>query len=701
VTDIAAQEQPAGVDLIRIQRDKDFLSFLKTNFDMCANMRRSFEQQWYTNLAFYMGRQWVTWAGPAINTTGGFSLIEPPAPRWRVRLVSNKIKPLVRNEFTKLTKEEPQFYVKPATNEEEDLAAARAAETINEFLMDQMRFNRRRRQATLWTCITGVGFLKTYYDEGVKLPDGSQGSTVLDCVTPFHLFVPDLQAEDIEAQPFITQAGGRTPQQLKDTYGVEVKPDSNMLSGIFEQRLQGVMGIKNVGQNKNMVYVKETWIKPCGKFPQGKMVVWCDTQIIYESEAWPYQHGHYPFVKIDHVPIPGRFYGSSVIDDVIPIQKEFNKTRSQLIESKNRMSMPQLISPKGSVDPKKITSEPGLIIEYQPGFQPPQPLTLQSPPGYVIQELDRLQQDIDDLSGQYEITKGRTPPGVEAASAIAYLQEENDTRMYHTVASIEEAVQEIGFQVLNLVQEFWDEERMVSVVSQNSAYEAQVFKGSNLKGNVDLRVETQSMAPRSRAARQAFITELMKMGAIPMDKGLQYLQMSDLSSLYAEMQIDKRQAQRENWKMAQTPVGLDVPGAMGNGMQNPALQKLGLNMPTPPVGSGSALGMDMQTPDPMALAGLGNGNGMPMQPPPPLPTLPTNDFDNDDAHILEHENYMKSQEYEALPPEVQQVFITHLMEHRQKQFQLQMSQQDPSGAQQNAGPGSNVQPGSNGSVPVG
>jgi hypothetical protein len=599
----------------------------------------------------YLGKQWVQWSGPISQGNGTFTLIEPPAPRWRVRLVSNKIKPIIRNEFTKLTKEEPQFYVRPQTAEDSDIAAARAAESVNSYLMDAVKFNRRRRSATLWAVITGVGYLKSYYNEGLKMPDGNVGMPCLDVVTPFNLFVPDLQIEDIESQPFVTHASARTPSQIFDTYQVRVNPDSVTGGSVFEQRLQGILGVRNVGQNQNMVYVKETWIKPCGKFPEGKFICWTDTQILHESDRWPYDHGRYPFVKIDHIPVPGRFYGQSVIEDVIPLQKEYNKTRSQLIESKNRMSKPQLISPKGSVDPKKITSEPGLIIEYQPGFAPPTPLPLQPVPGYVIQELDRLLQDIDDLAGQYEITKGRTPPGVEAASAIAYLQEENDTRLYHTVASIEEATQEVGFQMLCLVQQYWKEARIVRVVSQNDTFEARQFKGSDLKGNVDLRVETQSMAPRSRAARQAFITELMKMGAVPMDKGLERLELSDLSKLYYEMQIDKRQIARENYYMSHS-------------------KKVAQPQIDPNTGQ---LMMDEYN-QPVVV--------------PEYPDFPINDYDNDELHIMDHENYQKSQEFELLNPELKQVHLQHTLMHKQRM--VQASQPDPNqpGVNDNVGTGS-------------
>jgi hypothetical protein len=269
---------------------------------------------------------------------------------------------------------------------------------------------------------------------------------------------------------------------------------------------------------------------------------------------FPFEHGEYPFHKIDHIPM-GRFYAESVITDLIPLQKEYNRSRSQVLESKNLTSKPQMAYIKGSIDPKKVTSQPGLMIPVQPGFEAPKYLVAPEIPGYVIQEFDRIQRDMDDISNQFEVAKGRTPPGVEAASAIAYLQEENDDVLHNTIASIEAATEGVGRQTLGLIQQFWDQKKIEDIVSKNNQMEGLLFKASNINGNTDFRIEAQSMAPKSRAARQAFIVDLMDKAVISPDQGLRYLQMSETNRLYDELQVDSRHAKRENFKMS---MGEDV-----------------------------------------------------------------------------------------------------------------------------------------------
>lgn len=534
---------------------KDLLAKWNQKYQKCATARTSFEKDWYIQMAFYFGRQWVEWIGNSTHGNMDFMrLYEPPAPRWRVRLIVNKIRPAVRKELTKLTKEQIQYYVLPRSTDEDDLAGARAAEQISDYLFDELRFDFIRRRSTLWTLLCGTSFMKDWWNPYDVDSSDNPGKVCLETVDPFHLYVPDLAEEDMEGQPFAIHAIAKSCEWVETTYGVKVQADVKSSGTPLEQKFFGALGVSKQ-PTEDLAFIKEAWIKPCKDHPEGAFLTWSSETLLSYVPMWPVPYKDFPFSKIDHIPT-GRFYGESVIKDLIPLQKELNRTRSQLIEAKNRMSKPQLIAPKGSVDPNRITSEPGLIITYTPGFAPPTPLPLSQIPQYVIDEVARCQQDMDDIAGQYEVSKGRTPPGVEAASAIAYLQEENDTRLFHTVASIEEAVEKVGRHILTLADTYWDEQRLVRVTGKDRLFEATMFSKADIRGNTDFKIEAGSSAPRSRAAKQAFLTELGKLGWLPPDKILKYLDMADANKLYDELQTSVRQAQRENLVMSQ---GMQLP----------------------------------------------------------------------------------------------------------------------------------------------
>jgi hypothetical protein len=252
---------------------------------------------------------------------------------------------------------------------------------------------------------------------------------------------------------------------------------------------------------------------------------------------------------------------------------------------------------------------------------------------------------MDDISSQFEVAKGRTPPGVEAASAIAYLSEENDSIFYPTIESLENGIQETGIQVLSNVYYYWPEDRIVRMTSKNQYMDVRQFKAKNLKPRMDFRVLPGSMAPRSVAAKQALISELMKNGHITPQEGLRYMHMSETNKLYEDLMVDVRHAQRENITMSQgQPLIKPDPNATLDPMNpQPVMPLMG------------------QKVDPMSGQPLLGQDGQPVQYP-----VTINPYDEHQTHVAEHQKFQKSQEYELLPTHIKKIIQDHVDEHKEE-----------------------------------
>lgn len=547
-----SSSEVVNLDSLRRARENEKLvAWTQDKYRAIKNARSVNERQWYMNLSFYFGKQNVAILNTSSNASGNnFRLHTPQAPPWRVRLVSNKVRPMVRTELAKVTAQKPSAMVIPASDDDRDIFAARAGEQVWESTYARKRLKNTLRRTMFWTLLTGTGFIKDWWDPTVRVPGwDAPGDFMIEPETPFHVFVPDLREEEIEGQPYIIHASTKSPEWVRQRYGLQnINPNTAAANDILESSFINLIGADQL--QKDAVLCLELWAKPgaVAGFREGVMLTIIGDEIVNAVEGWPYAHGEFPFTKFSHIPT-GKFYAESTITDLIPLQKEYNRTRSQIIEAKNRMAKPQLIAPRGSVDPKQITTEPGQVILYTPGFQPPTPLQLQSLPPYVLDELQRTQLDMDDISGQHEVTKGRVPPGVTAATAISYLQEQDDSKLSHTIDSIEDGMEKVARHTLSHVGQYWDIGRIVKVIGDNGSFDATVLKGSDLAGNTDIRVEAGSALPTSKAARQAFVMDLMKMGFVPPDKGLQVLEIGGVNKLYDEIQTDVRQAQRENLRM--------------------------------------------------------------------------------------------------------------------------------------------------------
>lgn len=602
------------------QQDKELAQWADKCFRMAKDARINNERQWYMNLSFYFGKHYVRLM-PAGVMGGTPRFITPKAPPWRVRMVVNRVRPIIRTEIAKLTAQRPTAYVIPATGEEQDKAAAKAAEQIWESAYRDLEVGKLIRRSLWWGTICGTSYIKTYWDAGAV---NGMGDVKMEIVSPFHLLVPDLTVEEIEDQPWVMHSTVKDVEFVKRVYGVTPAPNQSTHNEIIDQSFLNIQ-TDNPIDKKDGVLCHEVWIKPNGHkyFPNGGLLTVVGGQVVQRIDQYPYPHGLYPFAKFDHVQT-GKFYSDSVITDLIPMQMELNRLRSQIIEAKNLTAKPQLLAPKGSVDPRKITSEPGQVIQYQPGLPPPQPLQLQGLPNYVLQEVDRLIQDMDDVSGQHEISRGQNPSQVTAYSALSYLQEQDESKLAASVASVEEFTEKIARLYLKYVIYYWDLPRTVRVVGRDKMVDAAAWKGSDLRGNTDIRVEHGSAVPLGKQQKQSFLLDLFKLGAIDPTLLLDLLEMNDLTDATAEFLVDKQQAMRENILMME---------------------------------AGAMLPPEVMQPQISPMTG--------QQLPPQIPQmfLP-HSYDNHEAHIMHHNNYRKSQEFDQAPEVVKQLFEHHVILHQ-------------------------------------
>lgn len=639
------------------------VAWVMRQYNTMRSARRTYERQWYSNLSFYMGKQYVEWSRSEDRLVP-LSKLDKYTPRITV----NKIRPIVRTEISKLTSSKPSASVMPASNDDDDVFAARAGEQVWESLYNRLHFHKTLSSGVFWLSITGNAFMKAYWDDTVfDKVSNVYGDVKFAALSPFNILVPDLIEEEIQEQPYVFCVYNKPIEWVEQMYedvlppGVKISADGDVDDVLSPQK----MGITpNSDARPESALLIEAWIKPGATklLPQGGFVTIVNKRIIQAGlSGLPYPHGDYPFSKMSHI-ATGRFYSESVVSDLIPLQIEYNRTQSQIIEAKNRTSKPQMLFDEGSVVPQKITTEPGLWIPVRPNAQRPSPVPLQDLPAYVVQFNDRQQANFEDISGQHEVSRGQTPAGVSAATAIAYLQERDDSYLQPTVFAVEHAVEEIARQALVLVATYWDVPRLVKATGEDGGYEAILLKGADIARATDLRIEAGSALPSSKSARMANVMDFMKFGYMTPQEGFELLDMPMLQQWTTRRGIDKRAAQQENVEF--------------KNIQPEIIQQADMQYQ-----------MELQM-------GQVEVNPMTGEPVPRPSVIPINEWDNDDVHIEIHELMQKGASYKLMPPELQNEIANHVAQHKARRMARMMGMMPTGGPQ----PGGAYEPGHSGNI---
>jgi hypothetical protein len=655
--------------------DKKRSDWIRSRYEKCKSDVAPIRNQWYINLAFFKGDQYV-------SLLKG-KLIRAPQVPGRVRLVINRVRPTVRTEISRMTSQKPMASVKPASAEDEDIIAAEAGEAVWEYVSEEKGFDAAFKQAAFWTSTCGIGYVKVAWDSDETDKQGDNdlsGDFCFSAPTPFHIFVPDLLEQDIQRQPFVLHAYTMSVEDVKERFAdklsSDLKPTVVGTNEIFETRYLNLVGTESNAKPDSSLVI-EIYIKPGATtlFPNGGMAIVVDKTIVYcTDDGLPYDHGKFPFVKIENVP-SGSFYSTSTIEDLIPIQKEINRSRSQTVENRNATAKAGYFVQEGSIDINRWTSKPGQLIPIKPGFKEPVPIPIPPMPQYISEERQEMLRDWEDMSGQHQVSKGNAPSGVTAATAINFLQERDDSFMASVYDSIEQATEEAASQSLQLAVQYWDEPRMIKATGMDQSFSVLFLKGADIKSGTDIRIDQGTALPTSQAAMRAFVTDLMNRGMIPADKGLEMLDLPNMRAYYQLVKVDENQAKRENMRMANLPVE-EVQMAMQQAQQMKQ-QYLDTH------------GVDENTArqDPVVSQLLDKFD---------RPLFPVNDYDNDDTHIFIHQNFQKSQRYENLDQSIKDQFEKHVQAHKDKQATAQLTQlmqggsaggQPPGGAPMGGAPG--------------
>lgn len=624
---------------------------LMSAFNRAKSERSRDERRWNLNYALYSGQHYLTVNNDNIARITGNTLRASGKKLGKPNLKINRTRSACRTEQAKFLAKRPGASVVPATADDSAQAAAQAGEQAWTSTRDRRGLEAEVSDAVFWAVITGNGFIKTYWDDNLKDKDADMlGDIRYESIDPYKIFVPDLRLRKIQDQPYVFHAYTKPTEWLKLAYeeelgDVELSATCHGTDGIMEAAYATPKGQQEATDfDSNLVI--EAWVKP-GAFKQlregGRVVMIGDIIVAAEIDGIPYDHGDFPFSHFPHIDT-GKFYGASIIEDLEDLQRSYNKLRSTIQESWDKMGKPQLAAPKGSISGSRMTTEIGLVIDYKFGMGPPTPLPLQQLPQYMLNDLENIKADFEDISGQHQVTKGSVPPGVTAAAAISYLQEADDSYLSTSYESMERMYESVARQTLNLIVQYWDEPRRIKIIGEDQAFDSAELSGADVKNGTDIRVEKGSSLPQSRAAKQALAMDLMLNGVIDSDQGLEMMGIGGSKAIVDLIKIDKRHAMRENIQF--------------RNLTREDFQEY-----------------DQQW-DEMSQGGLPmDENGFEMLQP---PIIPVNDFDNHEIHIEEHNRFRKSQAYLLLSQEIKDAIQAHVAMHEKvaqdKMLQQMMSQ---------------------------
>ena len=496
--------------------------------------RRSFELQWQLNMNFLMGNQYCQ-IGPS-----GEIEDEDKDYYWQQREVYNHIAPIIDARLSKLSNMKPSMTVVPASGDERDIKTAKVSKKIVNSIYNKLAVSGMINQANKWSEVCGTSFYKVTWNSAKGSLIGkndlgkaiSSGDVEITVCPPFEIYPESSSCADINDCKSIIHARAYHIEDIKNIWGVEVEGSDVNVFSLDNSNISDTFGF--FGENKRYIngtrkdyaIVIERYEAPTVEFPNGKLTIIAGNKLVYLGDL-PYINGNegercFPFIKQTCIEQPGLFWGVSIIERLIPIQKSYNAIKNRKHEFMNRLSMGVLTVEDGAIDTENLEDEglsPGKVIVYRQGANPPSFMSFDKIPVDFSSEEISLLEEFTTVSGVSDLMTNSVSKYTNLSGiALQRLIEQDDSRIACTAESLKEAIKTMGKHVLRLYRQFASIPRLSKIVGDNGDIEVFYFNSSDISSD-DIVFETENEIGETTAQKRAMVFDLINAGLLQDENG--------------------------------------------------------------------------------------------------------------------------------------------------------------------------------------
>lgn len=424
-------------------------------FTESRSIKAAEEKRWKREGDFYQGDQWKS----------------KPAYEGQIQPVTNICFSIVESIVPQLTDARPQIVCLP--QEQNDESSAEVLTQVIEYIWDRTDMDYKLILNERTRIKHGMGIYKVFWN-----PELLRGLGDIDIIpVPLDQFFISTRAKSVQESEYVIYATQTTTDYVKRRYGKEVQPDSkyNEIAVFDEEEDQPSRGKK--------VLLIEYWTKEKGQL----RLVTIANDTVLRDEVGFYECGLYPFVAVPAFPVEKKFWAMGVLSQILSPQMIVNLLDQQILDNARLGGNGTIYNGAGSgLNKRQLTNLPYKVLDVndinQVRAEPGQGI-----PTFIPSHLEIKKRDAESVSGIHDVTQGKAPAGITAASAILALQESANQRVRLLGRTLEAGLKEIGELIIALVKEFYTEERTIRILGDNKKVSFVKFKRDDIMQQKEYR----------------------------------------------------------------------------------------------------------------------------------------------------------------------------------------------------------------------
>lgn len=542
---------------------------------------------------------------------------------WLSRSVNNLLMDVVAHEVSAVTQRIPSYEVTPTSVDPEKRSAARTSEQVALYGYDKWNIRNAAVKTVTHAIVGQEGFAWPYFDTSV-------GPMILDPEGNGVVGMGDIRVrvygpQDVTWEPGVRFEDSPYHVVMSNRTMIDVTHMEGFLGGMVAPDSETRGRLRGAGKASNtaLIRVYDYLEKPTKSFPRGRWLTIANDRQIVAERPYPTPDGSDCLFPLAYITDPDNDRDMGLLQHLIDPQRIFNDAWNKIVEWKNLALAPQLFVAPGVLQGQKITTEPGAVYEIADPQNNVRWRDVPAVPAELFQIAQESNGVIARLAAQNDI-----PQQVEAGRAIQALIERDQARRQAFIAQVAEWHGRLATACLRLVQEYYTEPRLLQIKGRWSPEVIRDFKGANLLGQTDVRVAPGSIEPRTKAAMEQKVLAFADRGWITPEQAMSAIEGGYSADLVTSYELDIGRATR-------------IIGRIKAGRE--AL----FGTPDAPAPTRDETNPNAGTPDPVT--------GEVGAPTIEVPDFMPRPFDNIAVQKSVFEDWMKTEEFESLEPDLQAV----------------------------------------------
>ncbi|MFA5377640.1 MAG: hypothetical protein WC455_17955 [Dehalococcoidia bacterium] len=485
---------------------------------------------------------------------GSNKMVAVPLKKRKKRVVINLMKPLVEAIEGKINFIS-SYAGMPNSSDQNDISAAKTATRVlghNDYINDTEALN---EELKYWMCRTGNACKKWIWDRGAfgwikgdKGPTKQEGELIGSVPSIFNVR-PDPTAKTREEMRWLVELSEVTQDSILENFDIDEAKLKEAVEGSgSDGKYVGMFEKENEKDRDEKTYiVKYYWEKSSNKYENGRHMIVVGNIVLWRGENPAL--GEIPYFFYGFKRYGNSLWHTGPLHHVQDIQREYNRMASIISEHIEGWK-PKMVVPMNSIiKDGGFTSDNYELVEIDSTKGEPRPMAMPELSPQVLANREFLAGALNTVSNVHEVSYSQLPQYSSRAPASLYsmMLEQENLKIDPMIKRINKTLLEEGRFRMRMIEKYYKQERLIKVVGKSNEASVESFKGADLKGNTDVKLNIGVSLHQSKVVQQRLLLELKGQGApIDWNKIFKLLGEGDLEQELRGDIADETRAQREN-----------------------------------------------------------------------------------------------------------------------------------------------------------